>query len=176
MEKLAAETKEQMAQKRVPGTPVSVSSHKTEYGRFQHRFQTKKMAVLHKHLAEKYNDKAKRGQLFQDWMDVEGNLAALTFVQCKRLVTTTRATTTMAAKLESELNARYNDVEYVAMVMANARARGRALVDPLKPLDTSKVQYIVPWEIEVAKDVAFQEEMELSAKGHPFLDSRNREA
>lgn len=131
---------------------------------FANKFNTKRVQTMHKDLAEKFNNRESRAQLFQDFMDCEGNLDAMKVLHKRRMISSTRARTQMEAKFEWEILERFNDQDHVNKVITLAKAENRALPDPLAPTDGSKTRYLIPWSVSFTSDTTFEESTEIGAE------------
>ena len=110
--------------------------------RFCHRMETKKAQRDYPKLWERFNDKAKRSELFQDFCDGGGDFDTMMFSHTRRQVLSQRSKAKFRPLTKAQLLGKYeNDAAYVELIINDALAKKRWKKDPLCPNDESHYKF-----------------------------------
>lgn len=110
--------------------------------RFCHRMETKKAQRDYPKLWERFNDKSKRGELFQDFFDSGGDLDTMMYTHTRRHVLSQRSKAKFRPHTKSQLLAKFGqDAAYVELIISDAIAKKRWKKDPLCPNDETRYKY-----------------------------------
>jgi hypothetical protein len=129
------------------------TTYKKPYMRFLRRFAAKKVTTTHPELVERFNDKAKRGQLFQDFVASGEDLESCDLMRKRRVVHQKEALMSLKPYTWQDLLDKYRgDEEYCTLITQEAHKRNRVEKDRLCPNDESKMKYwIVAEEVPIKK-------------------------
>ena len=91
------------------GTPVNTSNRKRENAVFIRRCSRKNFPILYPELAKRFNSKAQRGQLFQDFMDSGMCLNTMVVIHRRRMLNSKINSDTLEMKTRKEMEERWKD-------------------------------------------------------------------
>ena len=136
--------------------------------RFMHRFQAKKAQRDFPKLCERFNDKAKRAELFQDFFRGGEDLDVMMLTHTRRQVLSQRSKAKFRPLAKSQLMGKYNDAAYVELIISDAVTKKRWKKDPLCPNDESHYKY---WCLD-DETMSFEQliEIETALQGSVELD------
>ncbi len=123
-------------------TKLNSTTQRNSYMRMLGKLKSAKAARDYPQLVARFNDKAKRAELFVDFFTAGENLDQVVLIHRRRQVNSQHAELKFRPKTKAELLARY-DTEYVQLLINDAITKKRWKKDPLCPDDQLKWKYWV---------------------------------